>query len=142
MDIQSGLGSLCRLISMKSTKRFHAWLAERGVVITPEQAYIIASVAKSDEFHQSELMSLTFLASDKSKISRIVQSLVTAGYLSRSDDEVDRRSKILRLTPEGVKVALLLKEAANINVELYNELFTEEELKALQTSLVKVLNAL
>ncbi|WP_019439473.1 hypothetical protein [Moritella marina] len=37
MDIQSGLGSLCRLISMKSTKRFHAQLEERGVIITPEQ---------------------------------------------------------------------------------------------------------
>lgn len=46
MGIQSGLGSLCRLISMNSTKRFYARREERGFVITPEQAYIIVKCCK------------------------------------------------------------------------------------------------
>ncbi len=35
---------------------------------------------------------------------RLIDSLITKGLLERSEDATDRRAKLLRLTPEGVKL--------------------------------------
>ncbi|PKF50837.1 MarR family winged helix-turn-helix transcriptional regulator [Enterovibrio nigricans] len=142
MDIQSELSSLCRLITLKSAKRYHDWLFEQGVTLGPEQTITISTIAKSVEFRQGDLMALPYLASEKSKVSRIVQSLVMEGYINRRDDINDRRSKILTLTDKGQAMADLLSKADQRNFETIHALLSEEEAVSLRSTLTKVAHAI
>ncbi|WP_407330697.1 MarR family winged helix-turn-helix transcriptional regulator [Enterovibrio sp. 27052020O] len=142
MYIQSELSSLCRLVALKSEKRAQDWLENKGVHISSEQAITIMAISKQEEFHQGDLMGMPYLASEKSKVSRIVQSLVMDGYIVRRDDANDRRSKILALTEKGQSMSELLIQTEDMNKELLSELLSREEMDTIQVSLQRIANAM
>ncbi len=142
VDIQSEFGALCRLVSLKASKRFHDKLEEQGINVSPEQAITINAVASAGELRQGELMSLSYLASEKSKVSRVVQGLVVDGLIDRRDDVHDRRSKILTLTEKGQALADKLLQAEQFNGELVSSLLSQQESALLQSTLKKVVSAL
>ncbi|ODA36304.1 hypothetical protein A8L45_00250 [Veronia pacifica] len=142
MDMQNSIGSLCRLIGMKTSHRFHEILSTQGINLTPEQIFVIYSIGKSGQLHQSELIELIYFASEKSKISRIVQSLVEADLINRHEDTQDRRAKVLSLTESGTKVNTMLNQITHKSIDFYRSIMTDDELLHLQNTLKKVLNAL
>jgi DNA-binding MarR family transcriptional regulator len=60
---------------------------------------VVAALAANERMAAKELGPYSTL--DKMQVSRAVQLLEAAGYVERQEDESDRRSKILRLTPGG-----------------------------------------
>ncbi|WP_028025189.1 MarR family winged helix-turn-helix transcriptional regulator [Enterovibrio calviensis] len=138
MYIQSELSSLCRLIALKSEKRAQDWLESKGICISSEQAITIMAISKENELRQGDLMGMPYLASEKSKVSRIVQSLVMEGYILRRDDLNDRRSKILTLTDKGLSMSEQLEQTEHFNRELVSNLFSQEEMYTIQTSLQRI----
>jgi DNA-binding MarR family transcriptional regulator len=60
---------------------------------------VIAALAANERMTAKELGPYSTL--DKMQVSRAVQLLEASGYIERQEDESDRRSKILRLTPGG-----------------------------------------
>ncbi|OEE59065.1 hypothetical protein A1OK_03385 [Enterovibrio norvegicus FF-454] len=142
MYIQSELSSLCRLVALKSEKRAQDWLEKKGIILSSEQAITIMAISKGVEFRQGDLMGMPYLASEKSKVSRVVQSLVMDGYIHRRDDIHDRRSKVLTLTEKGQSMADLLNQTEEMNKELMSALLSQEEMYTIQMSLQRIANAM
>lgn len=140
--IQSELSFLCRLVALKSAKRHHDWLEQQGVTLSSEQAITIAAVADKSELRQGDLMGLPYLASEKSKVSRVVQGLVMEGYIDRRDDIHDRRSKILTLSEKGQMMADMMSQAESNNKLILSSLLSNEEMSSLQKALEKIVRAM
>lgn len=140
--IQSELSFLCRLVALKAAKCRHDWLEQQGVALSSEQAITIAAVAEKGELRQGELMGLSYLASEKSKVSRVVQGLVLDGIVYRRDDIHDRRSKILTLTDKGMELASLLKQADEQHQTVVNTTISNEDLASIRSTLNKIAQAI
>jgi DNA-binding MarR family transcriptional regulator len=77
-------------------------------------AVVLGLVQQHGEMRMSRLAEL--LAVDMSVTSRHVAHAVERGWLERSPDPADKRSRILRLTPKGVG---LLEELAARTTEMF-----------------------
>ncbi len=73
-----------------------------GYKITIDQWLILKNVAENPDITQNELGKLVF--KDKASITRIIQLLVNAGYLTRESHADDKRRLNLTLTSSGVKI--------------------------------------
>ncbi|MFB7600263.1 MarR family winged helix-turn-helix transcriptional regulator [Streptomyces sp. NPDC056160] len=62
-------------------------------------AAVLALLSRHGDIRMGKLAELT--AVDMSVISRQVAHMTVQGWIDRSEDPADRRSRILRLTPEG-----------------------------------------
>jgi DNA-binding MarR family transcriptional regulator len=101
-------------------------------------AVVLALLDRHGELRIGTLAEL--LAVDMSVTSRHVTHLAERGWIDRSPDPVDRRSRILRLTPEGrVRLAELYDRAAE-SLALRLSDWSEEDIRRL-TSLLSRLRA-
>jgi DNA-binding MarR family transcriptional regulator len=84
--------------------------------------------------HLSEHMDITAAAA-----SQLVEKLVQAGYLERTEDPSDRRAKLLKLSPEGAK---LVEEGMNQRhrwmEEVVRNLSSDEQKKIIEA--LEILN--
>ncbi|MFJ7495154.1 MarR family winged helix-turn-helix transcriptional regulator [Streptomyces sp. NPDC097727] len=79
-------------------------------------AAVLALLARDGDMRISRLAEL--LAVDMSVTSRLVTHLAELGWIDRSPDPGDRRSRILRLTPEGrLRLAELSDRTARLLAE-------------------------
>ncbi|MET9337198.1 MarR family transcriptional regulator [Nonomuraea sp. NPDC003804] len=88
-----------------------AELVELG--LTYAEFDVLAALARTGPPHRlkpSELTRALFLTSGGT--SNVLQRLTTAGYVEREDNPGDARSRWVRLTPEGLRVANLALEGA------------------------------
>ncbi|MEV0202198.1 MarR family transcriptional regulator [Nonomuraea sp. NPDC050691] len=77
-----------------------------GLGLTYAEFDILAALARAEPAHAmkpSELSKALFLTSGGT--SNVLQRLTAAGYVERAADPGDARSRWVRLTPEGLKVA-------------------------------------
>ncbi|WP_325892297.1 MarR family transcriptional regulator [Grimontia sp. NTOU-MAR1] len=112
------------------------------MTLSSEQAITIAAVADQGELRQGDLMGLPYLASEKSKVSRIVQGLVMEEYIDRRDDIHDRRSKILTLSEKGQMIADMMSQAESNNKLLLSSLLSNEDMSSLHKALEKIARAM
>ncbi len=73
-----------------------------GFKITIDQWLILKNVAENPDITQNDLGKLVF--KDKASITRIIQLLVNARYLTRESNPEDKRRLNLTLTSSGVKI--------------------------------------
>ncbi|MES2417557.1 MAG: MarR family transcriptional regulator [Bacteroidota bacterium] len=73
-----------------------------GYDITIDQWLILKSVAENPDITQNDISKIVF--KDNASITRIVQLLVKANYLSRENHPQDRRRFALALTSKGKKI--------------------------------------
>lgn len=78
---------------------------------------------------------------DKGLASRVVSGLVGRGLIHRAPGQEDARELALRLTPSGQAVYAGLMAAATQRDDAFRAALTEEELRALDTILAKLLQA-
>lgn len=77
---------------------------------------------------------------EKSKVSRTATRLESAGYISKSVNDADRRLLLLRLTPKGQElVARLIPVAIQFQTELRGQLGAQAQ--ALDSGLTALLTA-
>jgi DNA-binding MarR family transcriptional regulator len=67
--------------------------------------------------------------------SRIVDTLLRRGYLTRREDERDRRMKRVRITPEGREVVRRIDGARLVGLEAYTSGLTPAQRAALGSAL-------
>jgi MarR family transcriptional regulator, transcriptional regulator for hemolysin len=61
-------------------------------------------------------------------VVRLLDTLIEKGFLERSEDASDRRAKLLRLTPEGLKIVTHIQETvAALEKELLSP-FSDDEM--------------
>ena len=67
--------------------------------------------------------------------SRVVDTLLRRGYLTRREDEHDRRMKRVRITPEGAEVVRRIDGARLVGLEAFTRDLTPEQRTALAAAL-------
>jgi DNA-binding MarR family transcriptional regulator len=67
--------------------------------------------------------------------SRVVETLLQRGYLTRREDPSDRRVKRVRITPEGLGVVRRIDGARLVGLEAYTSGLTPAQRTALATVL-------
>ncbi len=80
-----------------------------GQPITVAEAYTLTELARENQLSQNELVQRLNLA--KSSVSRIIDKLVTRGWIVRSRSPADGRVWLLSLTEAGEAAAVELAQA-------------------------------
>lgn len=84
-----------------------------GYNITIDQWLILKSVAENPDITQNDISKIVF--KDSASITRIIQLLVSSGYLKREVHLADRRRVSLTLTESGKKITIEVNEIAKQN---------------------------
>ena len=126
-NLRQGLtDSLIGLYSLDIVPLFSAFLGgEQAVMMTLHQfnADVPAEIGK-----------LTGIA--KNRMSAIVSSLKTKGYIEITQDAIDKRKTHLRLTPAGEKVIFAKEEEANAYFDRFIEAIGETDIN----ELIRIIN--
>ena len=77
-------------------------LKAQGYSITIDQWLVIKAILENPGVSQQELAEMVF--KDTASVTRIIELLVKAGYMSRETDPADRRKTILTVNKEGIDV--------------------------------------
>ena len=90
-------------------------LKANGYNITIDQWLVIKAILENPGVSQQELAVMVF--KDTASVTRIIELLVKAGYMTRDTDPADRRKTILAVNERGMKIiedvqAVVLKNRA------------------------------
>lgn len=69
---------------------------------TPSQTHIIESIGSTSTITANEIAS--DLKVTKGLVSQLIKELVEGGYINQDVDPIDKRMRVLSLTPKGEKV--------------------------------------
>ncbi len=108
-------------------------LDEHGEGMTPEQYFVLARLGEHQPRRQVELTEPVL--GDPPNVSRLVDALERRGFVERRPDEVDRRSRVLHLTPAGEALAASLRPHVVRSRRLVFDGFDGPELDALESAL-------
>ena len=71
--------------------------------LTPEKYFIVMKLHENGRLPQSDLVEVAL--DDGPNVSRLVERLVVAGLIERTQDPADRRARLLELTEAGTGLA-------------------------------------
>ena len=106
--------------------------------ITVDQGLILFFLEKHPELSQKEIATLVF--KDKASVTRMINLMVTKGYLKRSINEENRRRYKLKITTIGAKILSDLAPIISSNRKKALEGVSEEELIQMETTLNKIIS--
>ena len=86
------------------------FLDSHGADLTPEKYFIIMKLHEAGPLPQSELVEVAL--DDGPNVSRLVERLVGAGLVERTENPTDRRARVLDLTTDGRTLASRLEADA------------------------------
>lgn len=75
---------------------------ENNVDLTSEMMQVLLQLWKKDGINQQEIANAT--VKDKASLTYLIDNLVRRGLVARTEDENDRRNKLIFLTEEGHKL--------------------------------------
>ncbi len=107
--------------------------------LTPGAYHCLVAMTEDEELTGREVARRIRVS--PSRASRIVDSLVRAGFVKRRDGPTDRRVTLVSLTTEG---AVLRKRVSEIHAECEAELiaaFDDQELRSLKTGIKRLIGA-
>lgn len=107
-----------------------------GQPVTVAEAYTLMELARDEILSQHKLVERLNLA--KSTVSRLVKGLVKRGWIERTPNFNDRRSKVLKLTVEGQRIAQVIATARQQKFASILEYIPTDQ----QESVVQSLNTL
>jgi DNA-binding MarR family transcriptional regulator len=124
----------------KLKRMFQVKLKEAGISISFEVLEIMKLLRSQDGLNQQELADLLF--KDKSSMTYLIDNMVKAGLVTRTEDEADRRNKRICLT---TKAQALQNQLAPLALHCYSDLaegITDQDIKAGIEMLAKMNNSL
>jgi DNA-binding MarR family transcriptional regulator len=95
---------------------FFKILNDNKLDITPEQWNVLYYLDKSNGMTIGDLSKITF--KDFANMSRIIQKLEHAGFISKERDEIDKRVFKLFITEKGVELNNQLHQCASQSTEV------------------------
>ncbi|NEA66142.1 MarR family transcriptional regulator [Streptomyces sp. SID12488] len=103
--------NLNRIAHLAYHARQHGRLRElAGVPLERSAVVLLRQIADSEPLRPGELANL--LAVEASHVTRQVQQLQKAGYVTRVPDPDDRRAQRIRLTPAGAEAVVRIREVS------------------------------
>lgn len=125
-DVAAAPGHLIRRAHQISVAVFHTHLAAADV--TPVQFAILNALMDSPGVDQTTLA--TRVAFDPATSGSVIGRLESKGWVARRSDDVDRRRKLLVLTPEGQQALTgMLTSVAAVQAEILSPLTALEQLQ-------------
>ena len=123
-DLAAAPGHLIRRAHQISVALFHAQLADAGV--TPVQFAILNALIDTPGVDQITLAKR--VAFDPATSGSVIGRLENKGWVARRSDPVDRRRKLLLLTPEGRSALTGMQAAvAAVQAEILSPLAPSEQ---------------
>jgi len=77
-------------------------IREHNIDITFEMLEVMSCLWKKDGVNQQEIADITFR--DKSSMTYLLDNLLKRKLIKKAEDEVDRRNKMIYLTPHGIEL--------------------------------------
>lgn len=111
-----------------------------GQPVTVAEAYTLMELARDEVLSQHELVERLNLA--KSTVSRLVKGLVKRGWIERTPNFNDRRSKVLKLTVEGQRIAQVIATARQQKFASILEYIPTDQQEAVVQSLNTLVEAI
>ena len=125
-------------IAIKSYRKMaQKLISEKVKDITMDQLLVLQYLANHPEKTQVEIA--LFLLKDNASMTRIVNVMVTKGYLERTINEQDRRRFNLGITEKGNKVLAILPDFITKNRKKALKGVTKEEQELLEKILQKII---
>jgi MarR family transcriptional regulator, transcriptional regulator for hemolysin len=111
---------------------------EYGLDITIDQWLILKTLQDNPDISQQQIAEKVF--KDFASVTRMIELLVSKEYLIRDFHLVDRRRFSLSITKKGNKILEILVPIINNNRKIALQSFTENEIKSMQKSLIKIID--
>ena len=99
MEIHDMPGHLIRRLHQSSTQIFTVEMRAARIDLTPVQFGALAAISANPGLDQAGIA--TAITYDRATVGGVVERLIRKGLINRTVSERDRRSRELRLTPEG-----------------------------------------
>ena len=99
MEIYNMPGHLVRRLQQNSTQIFTSEMRSARIDLTPVQFGALAAISERPGLDQAAIA--TAIAYDRATVGGVVERLIRKGLVDRTVSQRDRRSRELRLTPEG-----------------------------------------
>ena len=112
-------------------------LREKGFKITVDQWLVVKVLLENPGISQLNLAEKVF--KDNASITRIIELLVKSKYLDRKINPKDRRTSILKVTPEGEDIINKVHDLVLQNRRIAQTGITLEELENLNGTLKKII---
>ena len=112
-------------------------LRENGFKITVDQWLVIKVLLENPGISQQNLAEKAF--KDNASITRIIELLVKSKYLDRKVNPKDRRTSILKVTPDGEDIINKVQDLVLQNRKIAQTGVTLEELENLNVTLKKII---
>ncbi len=135
-NIETILGFNINKASLMVRKRLTTQLKEAGHELTPEEFSLLSRLWEENAISQSDLIEKTI--KDKTRVTRLLNSLIKKNYVYKRMSEGDRRNQIVYLTDQGKEIQ---KIVIPVVLELMNQAgsgISKEELEITQNVLQKV----
>jgi DNA-binding MarR family transcriptional regulator len=124
--------ALTRIVYLTSRVRQHDRLMARaGVPLDRAAVALLRQIADGEPVRPGELAAR--LAVEASHVTRQVQQLQKAGYLTRVPDPDDRRAQLIQLTPFGREAVERIREVSCRGMQGALAAWSPEELQQLAT---------
>ncbi|OAH13641.1 MarR family winged helix-turn-helix transcriptional regulator [Streptomyces jeddahensis] len=124
--------ALSRIVYLTSRVRQHDRLMARaGVPLDRAAVALLRQIYDAEPLRPSELAAR--LAVEASHVTRQVQQLQKAGYLTRVPDPDDRRAQLIQLTSLGRDAVERIRDAGRRSMEAALAAWSPEELRQLAT---------
>ncbi len=126
------LGQTMKLVRYKLMEKYK----DNNIELTLEQFVVLHFINENSESTQQDLAN--HFLKDKSIITRQINTLIDLGYVTRTQDEDDKRKKHLMLTTQGFEIFEQLKAKS---VEVSSELLdgvSQEELTIFENVISKI----
>lgn len=107
LDLNSSLSAVIRQFS--TIQHNYAKLSLKELTdVEPEWFYFMNLIHQHHEIRKSEVVSMVFL--EQSTGIDIINRIKKAGFLSERIDPTDKRARLLKLSPKGIKLLEVLRE--------------------------------
>ncbi len=124
----------------KLRRLFQLKLKEAGISISFEVLEVMKALEKGIDLNQQDLADLLF--KDKSSMTYVIDNMVKAGLVTRREDEVDRRNKLIALTDKARELQARLAPIAKQCYLILAADVTDDEVNAGTQMLAKMNNSL
>jgi DNA-binding MarR family transcriptional regulator len=119
----------------QNTQRFWGtWSSKYNMTVV--QAMVINFLAGNDNISIKDLAEKVSI--DNASMTRIIDRLVTSGFITRKTDPQDRRSCLIALTGKGEEIAKQINKDMITANKTYMSIFTREEQKLFKELLTRV----
>jgi MarR family transcriptional regulator, organic hydroperoxide resistance regulator len=139
-NLNDSLGSLISKANWHMRANLNLTIKENALKVTSEQWVLLNIINNHPGIAQTEIARTSL--KDKTNVTRMLDILQKNGYISRNDDQTDRRMYRIYLTIKGKKILTqILPLAQGVNRECIKNLGKSER-ENLHKSLVTIIDTL